>query len=316
MNCQEAKRLNEMLKDSKKLQKISKNSVGCGLGLCISNIIAKKMSGKKGIQFNSAQNEGSTFSFTIFDSQQLYNESQHCISQTFVKVLNQTYYFECPVSQPSVKQMGMSSKFNNTIFSQNSKISLEKGKYFSTEIGKRVSFTEQMDEFEMEDNVNLEIIIPRLSTNLKTEIVFYSISSKCCSRVLLVDDEIFNITTLQLILSKFHIIADKALNGQEALKKCQAKKASSCKQCLCSGYVAIFQISICQLWMDSRRQRNQNNGWFLDLLQKRFASPIQASLIWKTKQKAIAVGMDFYLTKPFEITLLEDYLRSRFPLGF
>lgn len=42
-----------MLKNSKKLLKISKNSVGCGLGLTISNIIIKKMSGKKGLIFSS-----------------------------------------------------------------------------------------------------------------------------------------------------------------------------------------------------------------------------------------------------------------------
>jgi CheY-like chemotaxis protein len=35
----------------------------------------------------------------------------------------------------------------------------------------------------------------------------------------------------------------------------------------------------------------------------------------ETKQQAIAAGMDFYLTKPFEIKLLEEYLKAKFPLG-
>jgi len=43
-----------MLKDSKKMLKISQNSVGCGLGLSISNEIVKKMNGNnKGINFTS-----------------------------------------------------------------------------------------------------------------------------------------------------------------------------------------------------------------------------------------------------------------------
>jgi signal transduction histidine kinase len=58
-------KLNEMLNDHRKLIKISKNSVGCGLGLTISNVIVKKMSGK-GISFESSQNKetkGSRFTF-------------------------------------------------------------------------------------------------------------------------------------------------------------------------------------------------------------------------------------------------------------
>jgi CheY-like chemotaxis protein len=35
----------------------------------------------------------------------------------------------------------------------------------------------------------------------------------------------------------------------------------------------------------------------------------------ETKRLAIAAGMDFYLTKPFEIKILEDYLKTKFPLN-
>jgi len=41
------------LKDNKNLLRISHNSVGCGLGLSISNAIVLKMNGKHGIQFTS-----------------------------------------------------------------------------------------------------------------------------------------------------------------------------------------------------------------------------------------------------------------------
>lgn len=51
MSITDSLKLSEMLKDSKKMLKVSKNSVGCGLGLSISNVIAKKMSNGKGIHF-------------------------------------------------------------------------------------------------------------------------------------------------------------------------------------------------------------------------------------------------------------------------
>lgn len=55
-----------MLKDSKKMLKVSSNSVGCGLGLSISNEIVKKMNGNnKGINFTSQEHKGSTFFFLI-----------------------------------------------------------------------------------------------------------------------------------------------------------------------------------------------------------------------------------------------------------
>lgn len=42
-----------MLKDSKKMLRVSRNSVGCGLGLSISNAIVLKMNGKKGLEFKT-----------------------------------------------------------------------------------------------------------------------------------------------------------------------------------------------------------------------------------------------------------------------
>ena len=45
---------------------------------------------------------------------------------------------------------------------------------------------------------------------------------------------------MQLILSKFSIKTEKALNGADALKKCEEKKQKPCKQCFCTGFAVIF----------------------------------------------------------------------------
>lgn len=39
MSISESQKLSEMLKDNKKMLRVSSNSVGCGLGLSISNAI-------------------------------------------------------------------------------------------------------------------------------------------------------------------------------------------------------------------------------------------------------------------------------------
>lgn len=90
-----------MLADSTKMLRISRNSVGCGLGLGISNEIVKKMNGSsEGLSFQSNQMEGSHFYFKITNFEQLYNESLHGGTYTALKVQNDTiYYRERPFSE-------------------------------------------------------------------------------------------------------------------------------------------------------------------------------------------------------------------------
>lgn len=49
MSPAEQLNLRKLLQDNKKLLRVSHNSVGCGLGLSISNAIVLKMNGKRGI---------------------------------------------------------------------------------------------------------------------------------------------------------------------------------------------------------------------------------------------------------------------------
>jgi CheY-like chemotaxis protein len=57
---------------------------------------------------------------------------------------------------------------------------------------------------------------------------------------MIVDDEYFNIKSLQLILNKFHSHCDFAFNGQECIRKCLEKSKKPCRQCQNNGYVVFF----------------------------------------------------------------------------
>ena len=64
MDESEQHQLLEVLRIGKPAR-VSKKSVGCSLGLLISNILAKKIGDNRHIQFESAIKKGSTFTFWI-----------------------------------------------------------------------------------------------------------------------------------------------------------------------------------------------------------------------------------------------------------
>ncbi|CAD8074532.1 unnamed protein product [Paramecium sonneborni] len=340
MNIQESQKLTEMLKDNKKMLRVSQNSVGCGLGLSISNAIVQKMHGKKGLEFKSTQNKGTEFQFSIRNSQQLYNESAYQNSQTYLKIVNQTYYVEQQPSEASIKQM-LASKYEASLHSQSNSGNRGQQNIKSFSMRKHSGETQQQflhritDINQIKDSVDVEqnddeeddenendpslykqslIVIPSLETNFKTQIVQYNISSKCCSRVLIVDDEVFNIISMQLILSKFSVKSDKACNGIEAIRKCEEKKLKPCKICCCAGYAVIFLDINMPLMngIDTVRiiKKKINDG----LIPRGLCIANTGYCDFETKKFAIAQGMDYYFTKPIDVKELETYLRTKFPL--
>ena len=69
MDESEQNQLMEIFK-VEKLARVSKNSVGCSLGLHISNLLAKKIGENRSIQFESVVKKGSVFTFWIKNFEQ------------------------------------------------------------------------------------------------------------------------------------------------------------------------------------------------------------------------------------------------------
>ena len=57
--------------------------------------------------------------------------------------------------------------------------------------------------------------------------------------ILLVDDDAFNLFSMELILKGFNLKCDKAMNGKEAINKIKTKKCEKKENCKC-GYKLIF----------------------------------------------------------------------------
>jgi CheY-like chemotaxis protein len=80
--------------------------------------------------------------------------------------------------------------------------------------------------------------VPILKPNLFNGIIKYRLDRDCCSKVLIVDDEYFNIMSLEFLLKRFKTKTDYAFNGREALEKVHNKEV--CKICGNQGYILYF----------------------------------------------------------------------------
>ncbi|CAD8210163.1 unnamed protein product [Paramecium pentaurelia] len=318
MNQAEQQKLHQLLKDNKNLLRISHNSVGCGLGLSISNAIVLKMNGKHGIQFTSEQQKGSEFFFTISNSQQLYNDSVYVASQTYVKVLNQTYYLEQqPISEGSHR--GYFSEHKDENGDTWREKSLFKNRVRCLQSADSKSFLGQTPKLQYEEDEiesrqeESKIMIPSLQTSFKSEIVKFSIGSNCCSRVLIVDDEYFNIQSLQLILHRFNAHCDFTFNGQEAIKKSLQKMKEPCRQCQNNGYVVFFLDLNMPIMDGFDTVKNLKKMMHDNQIPKGICIANTGYADLESKQKALNSGMDFYMIKPIQIKELEIYLKRKFP---
>ena len=66
-------------------------------------------------------------------------------------------------------------------------------------------------------------------------------NKKCeCNNILLVDDELFNLSSMKFLLKKKKISADSAINGRDCLDKINEKLNKNCPECNQNEYKIIF----------------------------------------------------------------------------
>eukprot|EP00347_Sterkiella_histriomuscorum_P024327 403331514 len=154
--------------------------------------------------------------------------------------------------------------------------------------------------------------------NLNRERLISRLPCPCSSRqdILIVDDNIFNIVTIQTILEfQYGLTSDKAMNGEEALEKVQqrAELNKSCP-CYCSqnrkNYKLIFMD--CNMPVMDGFQATQQIKKLCG--QDGFQIYIIALTAYTTdnfKARAKDSGMDNFLTKPIYADQLKQILLDR-----
>ncbi|KAM3136903.1 hypothetical protein pb186bvf_010988 [Paramecium bursaria] len=308
MDENEKMRLSELLYQQIP-QKISNNSTGCGLGLYITNILVKQLNTSKQIEFHSNSNEGSEFQFYLTLQNNIPSNDQS----------NRIRFFSSNTYTDNLFDMVSSQNFSPNV-QTSQRIEMRKLRHrtfnFNSQQNTLLRRCEEDSGFlNLSDDESNHIIHPPL---LITKPKFFNSpmylknieKGQCCSKVLIVDDEYFNIYALMRMIQTIGSESDYAFNGQEAIEKIMTKQ--QCKVCNNNNYQLIF-LDINMPIMDGI----QTVKMIKELIQKKvksdaicIANTAYSDLM--TKQKAFDAGMDYYFTKPIDIQLLKQLIGKLF----
>lgn len=243
--------------------RISMNSTGAGLGLVISNNLVQMLSpGEEDntMKVQSQPEKGTTFSFCTVER----DDESSIVSKNalFQEDFNDDMNEATERSSVNDLLIRRTSIFKNNVVRQTTR---NTGKFSFEELG---AVTSKID----------------LCT---------------CPSILIVDDDVFNITALTLILKKLDFKCDSAFNGRQAIKKVEDRQIQKkCHEKCCSQYKLIFMdcsMPIMDGFEASRILKERMvTGGLTDV-------PIIACTAFvqdKEKQKAQDSGMSNHVVKP------------------
>ncbi|KAL4427064.1 hypothetical protein ABPG74_021171 [Tetrahymena malaccensis] len=190
---------------------------------------------------------------------------------------------------------------NTKISSQIVKEIMSKRDTFNNRIDKgkqNESLSKQKDQ---QSNSNKQ---PDIATKIK------AIQWKCqCPKILIVDDNDFNLYTIQIRLQQYAISVDKASSGLIAIDKCKQMYISN--NC-CQKYVAIL-MDIDMPIKDGHQTTKEIIEFFNSYnIKIPLISACSAFVQESEKKKALQSGMQFYITKPIQTSQLELFLEKAF----
>jgi len=271
-------------------QKMNPN--GCGLGLSIANKLAINLSREdfQGISVESTLGEGSTFSFIIenkkrkdkltsnLDAPQPYGirplsklpkghskflEAKHSGSPgPSLQDVMEIFEDEVPVSKRWPKKFVRNNRSCHTL---------------TTDLVRRTSGTKGYFELVSDEN--------RLICT--------------CPKILIVDDDAFNVLTLESILKSLSLSYKSCFNGQEAVSEViERSQAKLCGSSNCRNFNLIFMD--CNMPIKNGFEAAKDIKHYLQLkgLDSIPITGLSAHSEAIGKDEAIEAGMDYYLTKP------------------
>ena len=267
------------------------NSTGAGLGLLISNSLVQKLSPedlphKKSniIQFESKVDVGTTFSFDIYH----HNEK-----------IRKIKYID----------LEKSSSEEHSVFSEHGleiKTIAELNRPLSFTTAKRIS---SQGLLLGRDSRTQGLI--QTSSNFDTLISIPSqaqINCKC-PRVLIVDDDPFNLTALDQILKRLQIPCHWAFNGKEAIEKIEARQHNRCGAS-CRQYKIMLldcNMPIMDGFETARRLRAMEKRGEIDRIK---IIACTAFVQQSDEDRAREAGMDDFSTKPIKFAVIKEKLKA------
>ena len=132
-----------------------------------------------------------------------------------------------------------------------------------------------------------------------------------CPKVLIVDDDVFNITALSIILKKFGFIVDSAYNGEQAIQKVLQRQENPCSS-TCKQYKLIFMdcsMPILDGFEATKRLRAMMRSEIISHI------PIIACTAFvqvQERQRALDSGMDTVCSKPLDRDKISSIIKEYF----
>eukprot|EP00826_Nyctotherus_ovalis_P057539 TRINITY_DN7875_c0_g1_i1.p1 TRINITY_DN7875_c0_g1~~TRINITY_DN7875_c0_g1_i1.p1 ORF type:complete len:755 (+),score=212.76 TRINITY_DN7875_c0_g1_i1:77-2341(+) len=269
---------------------VGNTSTGIGFGLSIAKRLVEFMQGS--ITVESKEGVGSTFMFTIKankDQVDLLNQN-----------MNQSEDREN--ADLSIREDVSSARTGHRYWVCRRKNSLDgvfevSPRFSSKTVTKATNrpITSSCKETTLQNHANNKNNIKN-ATALRSYPDLYEESKCSCVKILIVDDNEYNLYVLQNYLKSVGSVADEALNGQQAISKVLEKSKSSC----CSAYKLIL--------MDINMPLMDGITAATILKEKAEAKEIPRNLVIALSAKSIAnedhnlfchrVGFTDYLNKP------------------
>ena len=267
--------------------KVAINSTGVGLGLVISNSIVQHLNGQATSQRNNGQGEARAINF----------ESQKDKGSTFWFVVVEHIDFQ-------------TNHQTGALINSPSDVDFEE---FNTE--EQSSKSDTYGPLLMASRSNPVRNYSKFNTFLTKEPTIQTPrdQSQCqCPKVLVVDDDAFNLTALELHLLRLGIPCDSAFNGLIALNKIlDRQKNRCCSSCRQFSVVFLdYNMPVMDGIETARRLREEIEKQAIDTLSIICCT---ANVQQSELDRAIQAGMDSYCVKPISLDGVKQKLKEFAP---
>ena len=271
------------------------NPTGSSLGLVIANSIVQSLSTctaklkqkPESLEFESIENQGTTFHFNIYDQEESKRDSQLMLEDNEMECS-----LERGIKAQSVEELSREILWKGLRSSDYSK---QKQEYTSRR------------KFRLSSRVNSIIHSPKPGRSAFS----LMISTVCtCPRILIVDDDIFNLMALNQLLSKLGLGCHWAYNGKQAIEKIMLRQEKPCPSPYCQQYKVVFldcNMPIMDGFETARVLRTMiKNEEIADLKIICCTAFTQQA----DEDKAKEAGMNEFCTKPISMQTVKEKLMN------
>jgi signal transduction histidine kinase/CheY-like chemotaxis protein len=284
--------LQSYLKENTMQKKLNQDSAGAGFGLFISNFHAKMLGAsedsERGIHLTSTEGEGSNFWFTIEDKGKKRSLQPQAVF-SHGHLIN--------IEKPHTTR-----RTNTTSASNRTKVI---NNYISSITLEDDDPDEDIAE-ELHNDMHFHITRPSKVTSFAQPL--NSPSARClCPKTLIVDDDPFNILSLQKMLASLGIDCNTAYHGKEAVQKFTQRRLQTCGK-KCRHYQLILMdcnmpimngFDACK---EIRKLINEEEAPQIKIIG------CTAYVTEHASSESSSCGMDMLINKPLSRTTLKDLI--------